>query len=104
MRTADVHLHLSLFLAPTEEAWLWEDGDAGELLLLDAEPALHRRVAVAGPQRLVVGGCRGEVPGVDVGHGVRLAQGCVSSLRQHVGELCPLGYRAKRLHGREPQV
>ena len=47
-----------------------DDGDAGEPLLPDAEPALHRRVAVSGPQRPAVGGRRGEVPGVDVGRGV----------------------------------
>ena len=82
-----------------EEAWLWEDGDAGEPLLRDAEPALRWRVAVGAPQRLVVGGCRCEVPSVDVGRGAGLAQGCVSSVRQRVAELCPLGYRAKCLHG-----
>ena len=61
-----------------EKARLREDGDAGEPLLPDAEPALHRRVAVPGPQRPAVGGRRGEVPGVDVGRGVGRAQRCVS--------------------------
>ena len=69
-----------LSLAPAEEARLWEDGDAGESLFLDAEPALHQCVAVPGAQHSVVGGRRGEVLGVDVGRGVGGAQGCVSSV------------------------
>ena len=58
-----------------------EDGDAGKPLLPEAEPELHRRVAVPGPQRPVDSCCRGKVPGVDVGRGVGRAQGCVSSVR-----------------------
>ena len=69
---------------------MWEDSDAGELLLTDAEPALHRRVAVSGPQRPAVGGRRGEVPGVDIGLGVGRAQRCVSSVRQRMVRLRPL--------------
>ena len=63
---------------------MWEDDDAEEPLLTDAEPALHRRVAVPGPQRPVVGGCRGEVSGVDIGRGVGRAQRCVSSVCQRM--------------------
>ena len=74
-------MHWGLSPAPAEEAWLWEDGDAGEPLLPEAEPALHRRVAVPGPQHPVSGGCCDEVPGVDVGRGVGRAQGYVSSVR-----------------------
>ena len=60
---------------------MWDDGDAGEPLLADAEPALHRRVAVSGPQRPAVGGRRGEVPGVDMGCGVgRAVMGVVPLL------------------------
>ena len=56
------------------------------------------------PYRALVGGCRGEVAGVDVGRGVGCAQGCVSSVRRRLVRLRFLGYRAKRLHGGEPQV
>ena len=77
---------------------MWEDGDAGEPLLTDAEPALHRRVAVSGPQHLVVGGRRGEVPGVDVGSAVGRAQRCVSSVRQRMVRLCSLRDLAERAH------
>ena len=63
MGAAHLHVHWGLFPGPAEEAWLWEAGDAGEPLLPDAEPALHRRVAIPGPQRPVVGGRRGEVRG-----------------------------------------
>ena len=52
--------------APEGGAWLCEDGTAGEPLLPDAEPALQRHVTVPGPQRPVVCGRRGEVPGTDV--------------------------------------
>ena len=104
MGAAHVHVQRGLFRAPAEEAWLWENYDAEEPLLPDAEAALHLRVAVPGAQRPVVGGCRGEVPGVDVGRGVSCAQGCVSSVRRCAVELCQLGYRAKRLHGVGLQV
>ena len=77
---------------------MWEDGDAGELLLTDAEPALHRRVAVSGPQRPVVGGRRGEVPGVDIDCGVGRAQRCVSSVRQRMVRLCSLRALAECPH------
>ena len=92
------HVHRGLLLAATEEARLREDGDAGEPLLSDAEPALHRRVAVPGPQRPVVGGRPGEVPGVDIDCGVDRTQRCVSSVRQRMVRLCPLRDRAERLH------
>ena len=75
--------------AAAEKARLRDDGDAGEPLLPDAEPALHRRVAVSGPQRPAVGGRRGEVPGVDVGRGVGRAQRCVSPVRQRMVRLRP---------------
>ena len=75
-----------------------EDGDAGEPLLTDAGPALHRRVAVSGPQRPVVGGCRGEVPGLDIGCGVGRAQRCVSSVRQCMVRLCSLRNLAESPH------
>ena len=81
-----------------------EDGDAGEPLLRDVEPALHRPVDVSGPQRPVVGGRRGEVPGVDVGRGVGRAQGCVPSVRQGMVQLCLLRDRAERPHCGGPQV
>ena len=69
---------------------MWDDGDAREPLLPDAEPALHRRVAVSGPQHPAVGGHGGEVPGVDIGCGVGRAQRCVSSVRQRMIRLRPL--------------
>ena len=75
-----------------------EDGDPGEPLLTDAEPALHRRVAVSGPQRPVVGGRRSEVPGLDIGCGVGRAQRCVSSVRQRMVRLCSLHDLAERPH------
>ena len=77
---------------------MWDDGDAGEPLLTDAEPALHRRVAVSGPQRLAVGGCRGEVPGVEIGCGVGRAQRCVSPVRQRMVGLRPLRDFAEHPH------
>ena len=89
---------------PAEEAWLSEDGDAGEPLLLDAEPALHWRVAIPGLQRPVIGGHRGEVPGGDAGCGVCRVKGCASSMRQRMAELCLLGHCAKLPHGGGPQV
>ena len=67
-------------------------------LLTDAEPALHRRVAVSGSQRPAVGGRRGEVPGVDIGCGVGRAQRCVSSVRQRMVRLRPLHNLAERPH------
>ena len=104
MGAAHVHVHRGLFLAPAEGARLREDGAAGESLLSDAEPALHRCVAIPGSQRSVVGGCCREVPGVDVGCGVGRAQGRASPVRPRVVELCPLCNRAERLYGRGPQV
>ena len=72
----------------------------------DVEPALHRRVAVSDLQRPVVGGRRGAVPGVDVGRGVGHAQGCVSSVRQRMVQLCLLRDRGERLHcgGQQAEV
>ena len=46
----------------------------------------------------VVGGRRGEVPGVDIGCGVGRAQRCVSSVRQRMVRLCLLRNRAERSH------
>ena len=83
---------------------MWDDGDAGELLLTDAEPALHRRVAVSGPQRPAVGGCRGEVPGVDIGCGVGRAQRCVSPVRQRMVRLRPLRDLAEHPHRWGPLI
>ena len=77
---------------------MWEDGNAGEPLLSDLEPALHGRVAVPGPQRPVVVGRRSEVPDVDVGRGVGRTQGCVPSVRQRMVHLRPLWGRAEFLH------
>ena len=77
---------------------MWEDGDAGEPLLADAEPALQRCVAVSGPQRLMVGGPRGDVPGVDISGGVGRAQRCVSLVRQRMVRLCSLRDLAERPH------
>ena len=88
----------SLHAGGYKEARLREDGNAGEPLLSEAEPALHRRVAVLGPQRPVVGGRRGKVPGVDIRCGPGGAQGCVSSVRQRMVRLCPLRDRAERPH------
>ena len=81
---------------------MWEDGDAEELLLADAEPALHRRVAVSGSQRPAVGGRRVEVPGLDIGCGVGLAQRCVSSVRQRMVRLCLLRDLAECPHRAGP--
>ena len=75
-----------------------EDCNTGEPLLSDAKPALDWRVAVPGPQCLVVGPRRGEVPDVDVGRGVGRAQVCVPSVRQRMVHLRPLCDRAERLH------
>ena len=77
---------------------MWEDGDTGKPLLTGAEPTLHRRVAVSGPQRPVVGGRRGKVPAVDIGRGVGRAQRCVSSVRQRIVRLRPLRDLAERPH------
>ena len=77
---------------------MWDDGDAGEPLLTDAEPALHRRVAVSGSQRPAFGGRRGEVPGVDIGCGVGRAQSCVSRVRQRMVRLRPLRNLAEHPH------
>ena len=79
---------------------MWDD--AGEPLLTDAEPALHRRVAVSSPQRPAVGGCRGEVPGVDIVCGMGRAQSCVSPVRQRMVRLRPLRNLAERPHGGGP--
>ena len=83
---------------------MWEDGDAGEPLLTDAEPALYRRVAVPHPQRPVVGGRRGEVSGVDIGRGVGRAEWCVSSVCQRMVRLCSLRDLAERPHRGGPEV
>ena len=104
MGASQVHVYRGLFRAAAEEAWLREDGDARELPLPDAEPALNRRVAVSGLQRPVVGGRRSEVPGVDVGRGVGRAQGFVPPVRQRMAQLCLLRDRAERPHCGGPQV
>ena len=98
MGAFDVHVHRCLLRAAAGEARLREDGTAGELLLWDAQPALHRRAAVPGPQHPMVGGPRAEVPGVDIGSGVGRGQECVSSVRQRMVRLCPLRDRAERPH------
>ena len=98
MGASHVHMHRGLLRAAAEKARLWDNGDAGEPLLPDAEPALHRRVAVSGPQRLAVGGSRGEVPGVDVGRGVGRTQRCVSPVRQRMVSLRPLRDLAEHPH------
>ena len=97
-RVGAPNVHVHGLLAAAEEAQLWEDGGAGEPVLSDAEPALHRHVAVPGSQRLVVGGRRGEVWGVDIGSGVGRAQRCVSSMRQGMVRLCSLRNLAERPH------
>ena len=102
MGAPHLHLHRGLFLAAAEEARLREYGDAGEPLLPDAEPALHRRVAVPGRQRPVVGGRRGEVPGVDIGCGVGRAQRCVPSVRERMVRLCLLRDCAEHSHRQGP--
>ena len=60
------------------------------------ETALHRHVAVSGPQRTAVGGRRGEVQGVDIGCGVGRARRCVSSVRQRMVRLHLLRDLAER--------
>ena len=104
MGAAHVHVHWGLFRAAAEEARPQEDGDAGEPLLPDAEPALNRCVALSGQQRPVVSGRWDEVPSVDVDRGVGRAQGRASPVRQRMVELCLLYDRAERLHGGGPQV
>ena len=104
MGAAHVNVYWGLFRAATEEARLREDGNAGEPLLPDAERALHRCVAISGPQRPVVGDRRGEVPGVDVGGGVGHTQGCVYLVRQHMVQLCLRCDPAACLHGGGTQV
>ena len=104
MGAAYLHVYWGLLQAAEEEARLQEDGDAGEPLLPDAEPALNRRVAVCGPQRPVVGGCRSEVKSVDSGRGMGRVQGCVPPVRQRVVQLCLLRNHSERLHGGGPQV
>ena len=96
MGAAHMHVHQGLFLAAAEEAQLREDGDAGEPPVPDAEPALHRCVAVSGPQRPVVGGRRGVVPSVDVGRGMGCAQVRVSTVGERMVELCLLCGPAER--------
>ena len=104
MGAPHVHVYWGLLQAAAEEAWLRDDGDAGEPLLPDAVPALHRRVAVPGPQRPVVGGRCAEVLGVDVDRGVGRAQGCVPPVRQRMAQLCLLRDCAERPHCGGPQV
>ena len=104
MGASHVHVHRGLHRAAAEEAWLQESGDAGWPLLLDAEPALHRHVAVSGPQRPVVGGRRCEVPGLDVGRALGRAQVCAPPVRQHMAQLCLLRDRAERPNFGGPQV
>ena len=98
MGAPHVHVHRGLLRAAAWEARLWDNGDAGEPLLADAGPALHRRVAVSGSQRPAVGGRRGEVPGVDIGCGSGRAQRCVSPVRQRMVRLRPLRDLAERPH------
>ena len=98
MGAAYMHVYRGLLRATAEEAQLREDCDALEPLLPAAEPALHWGVAISGPQRLVVGAHRGEVPCVDVGRCVGRAQGCVPSVRQRMVQLCLLRNRAERPH------
>ena len=98
MGASHVHWQRGLLRAAAEAARLREDGDARDLLLSDAEPALHRRPAVPGPQRPVVGCCHGEVLGRDIGRAVGRAQGCVPSVRQRMVHLCPLPDRAECPH------
>ena len=69
-----------------------------EPLSSDAKPALHRRVAVPGPQRPVVGGCRAEVAGVHIGCGLGSTQMYLSSVRQRMVRLCSLRNLAERPH------
>ena len=98
MGASHVHVHRGLLRDGAGEARLREDGDAGEQLLPDAEPALRRRVAVSGPQRPVVGGRCCEVPGVGIGCSVGRAQGCVPLVRQRMVPLRLLRDRAERPH------
>ena len=104
MGAAHMHVHRGFFQASAEEARLREDGNAREPPFPDAEAALHQCVAVPGPRRPVVAGCRCEVPGVDVGRGVGRAQGRVSPVRQRMVELPSLCDRAVSLYGGGPQV
>ena len=80
-----MHVYQGVSSGPAQ--WRLQNGDAGEQFLPDAEPALHRRVAISGSQRRVVGGRRGEVSGMDVGRGVGRAQGSVPSVRQRMVQL-----------------
>ena len=98
MGATHVHVHRGLLRAGAWEARLWKGGDAGVPLLTDAEPALHPRVAVSGPERPVVGGRRSKVPGVDRSSGVGRAQRCVPSVRQRMVRLHPLRDLAERPH------
>ena len=91
-------------VSSAEEAGLGEDGHVGVPILPLAEPALHRCLAVPGLQGPVDGGCRGEIPGVEVGQGVRPAQGRVHPVRRGVAALRPLRHGAKRPHGGWPQL
>ena len=102
MGASHVHVHRGLLRAAAEEARLPEDGDAGETFLEDAEPALHRRVAVPGPQRPMVGGRGSEVAGMDIGCGVGRAHRCVTWVRQRMDRLCPLRDRAERSYRWKP--
>ena len=70
----------------------------------DVEPALQRCLAAPSPQSLVVGGCRGEVWGVDVGQGVRCAQGRPSPLRRRTPILRFLGHVTECGHDGWPQL
>ena len=104
MGAPHVHVHRGLLRAAASEARLWDDGYAGEPLLTDAEPALHWRVAVSGPQCPAVGGRRGEVPGVDIGCGVSRAERCVSPVRQRMFCLHPLRDLAEHPHRWGPLI
>ena len=104
MGASHVHVYRGLLRAAAEEARLREDGDTGEPLPPDAEPALHRRLAISGLLRQVVGSGRVEVPGVDVGPGVGRAQGCVPPMRQRMAKLYLLRDRAERPHCGGSQV
>ena len=68
-------MYRALLRASAKEAGLGEGGHAGEPFLPDAEPVLHRCVAIHGPQRPVAHGCRGEVTDVEVGRGVAVPRG-----------------------------
>ena len=98
MGVPHVHVHRGLLRAAAEEARVQEDGKAGEPLLSDAEPALHRRVAVSGRQRPLVGGRHCDVPGVDVCSAWAAPKGCVRSVRQRMVHLRSLRDRDECLH------